>query len=395
MGQGRRPAIIIFMSISKVKLEPALAKSFREFINAVKSAEMLAARKKAFSLFTETGFPSTKQEQWRYTNTAPIASIDWSIGDFHHAAASHRSVPINLIEKFRFERNGFTALNLAFADFQFIRIPAGQKADEPLQIEFGAEENTLSAPHLIIVLEPGSKATLVESHRSASAGFVNSVVRIIIGENASLTHYRLQNDTPQAFNYGLTEVEIARGGIYDATNINIGAALSRHDIDVVFSSPGAEARVDGLYLLAGRQHHDTHSMIDHRFGHCLSRQTYKGILTDESRGVFNGIVYVREGASGTDAQQSNKNLLLSNNARVDTKPQLEIFNDDVKCSHGATVGQLEEEEIFYLRTRGLNDALARNLLTYGFAEEIIEKIGIETIRAELDAALLNRLKTEI
>ena len=148
-------------------------------------------------------------------------------------------------------------------------------------------------------------------------------------------------------------------------------------------------------MLSGSQHSDTHSVIDHTVPNCTSHQTYKGVLNDKSRGVFNGKVMVRENARGTDAQQSNKNLLLSNDARVDTKPQLEIFNDDVKCAHGATVGQLEEEELFYLLTRGLPDGLARNLLTYGFAEAIIRKIGIESIRADLDAAVLNRLNSKL
>ena len=153
--------------------------------------------------------------------------------------------------------------------------------------------------------------------------------------------------------------------------------------------------MDGLYMLNGSQHADTHSVIDHTVPNCTSSQNYKGVLNDKSRAVFNGKVFVRENAHGTDAQQSNKNLLLSNDARVDTKPQLEIFNDDVKCSHGATVGQLEDEELFYLLTRGLPETLARNLLTYGFAEEIINKIDIASIKEELDRSVLNRLNTNL
>ncbi len=192
-----------------------------------------------------------------------------------------------------------------------------------------------------------------------------------------------------------TEVTLGRGSVYNSTNINLGGAISRHDIDLKFTAEGGEAWVDGLYMLSGEQHADTHSIIDHLVPNCTSHQNYKGVLNDHSRGVFNGKVFVRENASGTDAKQSNKNLLLSNDARVDTKPQLEIFNDDVKCAHGATVGQLEEEELFYLLTRGLPEPLARNLLTYGFAEEIINKIGIESIKKELDEAVLNRLNTTL
>jgi Fe-S cluster assembly protein SufD len=175
----------------------------------------------------------------------------------------------------------------------------------------------------------------------------------------------------------------------------LGARLSRHDVSLKFNAEGGEAFVDGLYFLGGEQHHDTHSIIAHNVPNCTSHQTYKGILNDRSRGVFNGKVFVAVGASGTDGYQSNKNLLLSNDARVDTKPQLEIFNDDVKCSHGATVGQLEEEELFYLLSRGLNESLAKNLLTYGFAEEIVNKIGVESIKKQLDEAVLNRLNVSL
>jgi len=205
----------------------------------------------------------------------------------------------------------------------------------------------------------------------------------------------VQKESLETFHYGVTEVTLGRGATYNATNINLGAALSRHDIELKFTAEGSEAWVDGLYMIGGSQHSDTHSIIDHTVPHCTSHQNYKGVLNDKSRAVFNGKVFVRENANGTDAQQSNKNLLLSNEARVDTKPQLEIFNDDVKCAHGATVGQLEEEELFYLLTRGLPETLARNLLTYGFAEEIINKIGIEGIKGELDAVVLNRLNAVI
>ena len=175
----------------------------------------------------------------------------------------------------------------------------------------------------------------------------------------------------------------------------MGGKLSRHDVVVKFNAEGGEVFVDGLYFLGEDQHHDTHSVIAHNVPNCVSHQTYKGILNDKSRGVFNGKIFVALGASGTDGYQSNKNLLLSNDARIDTKPQLEIYNDDVKCAHGATVGQLEEEELFYLLSRGLNESLARNLLTYGFAEEIVNKIAIESIKKQLDEAVLNRLNANL
>lgn len=250
-------------------------------------------------------------------------------------------------------------------------------------------------PHVIFVVEAGSKAAVIENYESDSKSFTDSGFQIFLEDNASLTHYRIQKESAEALHIGTTEVTLSGGSLYNSTNINLGGGLSRHDVHIKFTAEGGEAFVDGLYMLNGKQHHDTHSTIDHALPNCISHQTYKGVLNDKSRGVFNGKVFVRENASGTDAQQSNKNLLLSNDARVDTKPQLEIFNDDVKCSHGATVGQLEDEELFYLLSRGLSQTLAKNLLTYGFAEEIINKIEIEAIKKDLDEAVLNRLDVNL
>jgi Fe-S cluster assembly protein SufD len=252
-------------------------------------------------------------------------------------------------------------------------------------------------PRVLIVAEPGSEATVIESYTSHDTGksFTNAVTEIFVDDKAHLTHFRIQKENAESFSIGTTQAVLGRGSIYDSTSINLGAALSRHDTGVKFTAEGAECYVDGLYVLNASQHVDTHSLIDHAMPHCTSHQNYKGVLSDRSHAVFNGIVIVREDARGTDAQQSNKNLLLSNDARVDTKPQLEIYNDDVKCAHGATVGQLEDEEIFYLLSRGLHPELARNLLTYGFAEEIINKIEIESIKAELDEAVLNRLEANL
>jgi Fe-S cluster assembly protein SufD len=299
------------------------------------------------------------------------------------------------LKEFNFERNGFTALNLAFANTILVRIPKETSVGEPIEFVFKAEAGTANFPHVIVVAEAGSRATIIESYESESASLTDTAIQIFVEDNANLTHYRVQKESAESHHIGTTEIILKRGSFYNSTNINLGAKLARHDISLKFTAEGGEAFVDGLYMLSGEQHSDTHSSIDHAVPNCLSHQTYKGVLNDRSRGVFNGKVFVRENASGTDARQSNKNLLLSNDARVDTKPQLEIFNDDVKCAHGATVGQLEEEELFYLLTRGLNETLARNLLTYGFAEEIVNKIEIEEIKRELDEAVLNRLRTNL
>ncbi len=381
------------MMAAQLARETNFGARFRELIANEQDADLRSLRESAFAFFEANGFPTPTLEDWKYTNVAPLAAAEWSVDDSSFAAG--QEVPQDTLRQFRSERNGFTALNLAFANIAFLRIEKDTVIAEPIEFAFEGDDATAIFPHVVVIAESGSKATIVESYCSQAKSFTNSGVQIVVEDNASLTHYRVQRESADAFQYGVTETSLGRDSRYDLTSINLGGAISRHDIDVKFTAEGGEAWVDGLYMLSGSQHSDTHSVIDHTVPNCTSHQTYKGVLNDKSRGVFNGKVMVRENAHGTDAQQSNKNLLLSNDARVDTKPQLEIFNDDVKCAHGATVGQLEEEELFYLLTRGLPDGLARNLLTYGFAEAIIRKIGIESIRADLDAAVLNRLNSKL
>lgn len=382
------------MASTTAVMETQFTEQFKEFLKGESDISLAALREKAFAVFAEIGFPTVKSEDWKYTNVAPIAKETWNVAHLSSLSA----VPAKsgeLLWDFNTSRNGFAALNLAFGEFQVITIPRETSVDTPIELKFAGNENAAIFPHILIIAESGSKATIVESYASTAKSFTNAAVQIVVEDNANLTHYRVQRDSAEAFHVGTTEVFVFGGGRYDSTNINLGGAISRHDIDLKFTAEGGEAWVDGLYMLNGSQHADTHSIIDHMVPNCTSHQTYKGVLNDKSRGVFNGKVFVRENAHGTDAKQSNKNLLLSNDARVDTKPQLEIFNDDVKCAHGATVGQLEEEELFYLLTRGLPDTLARNLLTYGFAEAIIRKVGIETIKADLDEAVLNRLNVKL
>lgn len=382
-------------------METNFTEDFKKFIESEKDSEVRKLREKAFAYFHEVGFPTPKNEDWKYTNVAPFVSEQFRVSTGgntsvnERAADATRTLLNSRVSAFDFRRNGFTALNLAFGEFRLIRIPKETSVPEPIEINFAADGGAALFPHVVVIAEAGSKATLVETYSSGAKSFTNAAVQVIVEDNASLTHYRVQRESAESFHYGVSEVSLGRDGSYDSTNINLGGRLSRHDIELKFTAEGGEAWVDGLSMLSGEQHHDTHSIIDHTVPNCTSHQTFKGVLNDKSRGVFNGKVFVRENAHGTDAQQSNKNLLLSNDARVDTKPQLEIFNDDVKCSHGATVGQLEEEELFYLLTRGLPETLARNLLTYGFAEEIINKIGIDEIKNELDKAVLNRLKTKL
>ncbi|MBA2737577.1 MAG: Fe-S cluster assembly protein SufD, partial [Pyrinomonadaceae bacterium] len=386
-------------------------------------------------------------EEWKYTNVAPIAKENFIIGgdanltrdkiapfvfdesrmsvlvfangsfdksasnlealkdarilSFSEAAADEKLAEIfklKLASLVNYEKNGFTALNTAFVgEGAFVYLPKNTKIDAPIQILYLTEENKISHPRVLIVAEAHAEATIIETFARGeeSKYLTNAVTEISLADESKIKHYRVQRESHRAFHVSTTAAEVHRGSVYDTTAITLGARLSRHDVELKFNSEGGEAFVDGLYLLGGEQHHDTHSVIKHDVPNCTSHQTYKGILNDRSRGVFNGKVFVAVGASGTDGYQSNKNLLLSNEARVDTKPQLEIFNDDVKCSHGATVGQLEEEELFYLLSRGLNEEMARNLLTYGFAEEIVNKIGVESIKNQLDEAVLNRLNANL
>lgn len=379
-----------------VATETIYAGAFRQFLEKVdQPAWLRLLRERAFAFFNETGFPSVKTEDWKYTNVAPIAKVDWKISAPQSLEPMPEGAFSELFRSFDFGRNGFTAMNFAFAEPFAVHIPKDTSVEKPIEFSFAAETDAAIFPHVMVTADVGSKATIVESYHSRSRSFTNAAVQILVEHDAHLTHYRVQKESAEAFHVGTTEVTLGRGSYYNATNINLGGAISRHDAFLKFTDEGGEAFVDGLYMLNGTQHSDTHSVIDHKVPNCTSHQTYKGVLNDKSRAVFNGKVFVRENAHGTDAQQSNKNLLLSNDARVDTKPQLEIFNDDVKCSHGATVGQLEEEELFYLLTRGLPQTLAKNLLTYGFAEEIINKIGIESIKKELDFVVLNRLNARI
>lgn len=372
--------------------ETIYKQDFQKVLEQTENADLRLLRERAFQYFAENGFPTPKDEEWKYTNVSglPISDFGLRIADL-----KTENEGVEFLRQFNFARNGFTALNLAFANVVLVSIPKETSVAEPIEFNFKADAGTANFPHVVVVAGAGSKATIIESYESDASSFTNAAIQIFVEENANLTHYRVQKESAEAFHVGTTEITLKRGSFYNSTNINLGARLSRHDVNLKFTAEGGEAFIDGLYMLNGEQHHDTHSVIDHALPNCLSHQTYKGVLNDRSRGVFNGKVFVRENATGTDAQQSNKNLLLSNDARVDTKPQLEIFNDDVKCAHGATVGQLEEEELFYLLSRGLNDTLARNLLTYGFAEEIVNKIEIESIKKELDEAVLNRLNTNL
>ena len=420
----------------------AAFRSVRELSPAAPWLELV--RGSAMDRFEQLGFPSVRDEEWKYTNLATLAKesfepvtnadqfdVDVSRFAYPEADGAHLVVvngflneelsvktglgevvatdlfsAVNdarynkVIRKYLarnagYHNSGLTALNTAFIQSGvFVYLPKNVKMEKPLQITFiSGHANSASFPRVLVVAEENSSATLIENFVAGGEEryFTNAIAEIVLKDGAHLEHYRLQRDSKKAFHVSTTSAELGRASRYDTTSINLGAQLSRHDISVVMDHEGAETSVDGLYMVDADQHTDTHSVIDHKQPHCNSHQLYKGILDGNSRAVFNGKIFVREGAQKTDAMQTNKNLLLSDKARVDTKPQLEIYADDVKCAHGAAIGQIDPEELFYLEARGIGPELGRSLLTYGFAEEVIAKIKLESIRTELDQIVLNQL----
>ena len=433
-----------------VKSENSYQEAFRSVRELSPAAPWLElVRGSAMDRFEQLGFPSIRDEEWKYTNLAtlakesfvPVTSADHlDAGDVSRFAYPETDgthlVVVNgflneelsvktglgdviatdllsavadarynkIIRKYLarnagYHNSGLSALNTAFLQSGvFVCIPKNVKLERPLQITFiNGTENSAAFPRVLVVAEENSSATLIENFVAGDEEryFTNAIAEIVLKDGAHLEHYRLQRDSKKAFHVSTTSAELGRASRYDTTSINLGAQLSRHDISVVLDHEGAETSVDGLYMVDADQHTDTHSVIDHKEPHCTSHQLYKGILDGNARAVFNGKIFVREGAQKTDAMQTNKNLLLSEKARVDTKPQLEIYADDVKCAHGAAVGQIDPEELFYLETRGIGPELGRSLLTYGFAEEVIAKIKLESIRTELDQIVLKQLHTSL
>ncbi len=409
---------------------------------------LTSLRRTAMARFDEVGFPTTRNEAWKYTDVSPIlkvpfASATGSIGKlsfagfeglrapeaegaclvfvdgvFHRelstmpgitdcivvtdlatAIAGHGDVLSRRLGSLSEPvATPFGSLNLAMASGGVVIIaPPNCSYVAPIHVVYlsgGGDEPVASHPRTLVVAGESSNLTVVETFASVNgvASLTNAVAEIHVGENAKVDHIRVQREGREAFHVGATAVEVARSGSYSSIAISIGAALARHDLTVQLADQGADCRIDGLYLTEGSQHTDSHTRIDHLVPHCTSRQLYKGVLDGESRAVFNGKVVVHHDAQKTEAHQTNRNLMLSERARVDTKPELEIFADDVVCSHGATVGALEAEEQFYLASRGLDEATARAVLTYGFAEEIVQEISVASVRRHLDEVILDRFQ---
>jgi Fe-S cluster assembly protein SufD len=404
-----------------------------------------ALRNAAIERFADSRFPTIRDEEWRFTNVQPIAqgefrtahgaaaidagrimpylvgSREWSrlvfvdgrfsreltlmngaweqatVANIADAARSGGAIESGLGCVVDAAENAFVALNTAFVhDGAYVEIPAGVTIDEPLHLLFvstGAE-GIASHPRVLIVAGRSSSASVVESYVSLGAGrtLTNAVTEVIVEENASVSHVRLQRESESAYHIATLEARQGRDSRFDSFNLVVGGALTRNNLTLRFGGEGIESWLNGLYVVGSAQHVDNHTFIDHAVPHCNSHELYKGILTGDARAVFSGKVLVREDAQKTDAKQTNRNLLLSKNARVNTKPMLEIFADDVKCTHGATVGQLDADALFYLRSRGMSPAVAKVLLTHGFAMEALDRIANDALREEMDRIVLSKLE---
>ncbi len=400
-------------------------------------------REGGIARFSDLGFPNMKQEAWRFTSVAPIAE-----GAFELAKPPARVPTLDDIRPFLLLEAGprlvfvdgffqrslstpffddvqslahvvthrqdlirqhlgqyaatqdrpFSALNTAFvSDGAFVHVPAKATIAEPIQLLFLSTggKPVVTHPRNLVVLEREARASIVETYASLSEAkapyWTNTVTEIVVGDSARVDYHRVQRESPRAYHVATTQTHQGRDSTVNLHTVAFGGALARHDIGAVMAGPGGTLILNGLYLLAGEQHADHHTTIDHAADHCESHEYFNGVLDGKSRGVFTGRIIVRPGAQKTDSKQTNNNLLLSGQAHADSQPQLEIYADDVKCTHGSTVGPLDPRALFYLCSRGIGEREARRLLTYGFATEILGRMGVAPLRAELDAIVRGRL----
>lgn len=410
-------------------------------------------REAAFARFAELGLPTTLNEEWKYTSLAPLAQVLFEaapIGELNgptpqeldrlaggppgdgairlvfidghyrpelssraatHGRAFIGSLATALVERpdlvelelarhANHQGDALVALNTAFIeDGAFISLPEGEVLRAPIQLLFVStapgegQAAIVSQPRNLIVAGAGSQATVVETYAGLfdNVYWTNAVTEVVLGEGARIEHTKVQEESARAFHLALLHVHHGRNSRFTSHSIALGAALARNEVRTLLASEGSECTLNGLYMASGKQHLENRTLIDHQSPHCTSRELYKGVLDGHSRGVFSGRVLVRLDAQKTDARQTNRNLLLSDDALVNTKPQLEIFADDVKCAHGAAVGKLDEDALFYLRSRGLGQKAARSLLTYAFASEMVNLIPLAPQRARVRELVTSRL----
>lgn len=429
---------------------PSLAPYLEEYARSASAAvpPWLAERKRSgIEVFSARGFPTLRDEDWKYTDVGAIArrrfrtadpslngigrdSVDaLRLGDLdrHEMVFVHGRRAVNLAGAMQASggldlrslresvadggaaleqhlarsadaaKNPFVALNTAlFNDGAFLSVGDGAVIEAPIHLMFlggNSREAVASYPRNLIILGRNARATVIETYSGINdAPYLTcAVTEIVLGPGATLEHYKIQQEGGQGLHVGALAVVQDRDSRLESHSISLGGALSRGDIHTRLAAPGAEASLNGLYVAGGRQHVDHHTRIDHEMPRTRSDENFRGVLDGRSRGVFNGKVVVHKDAQKSDARQSNANLLLSDDAEVDTKPELEIYADDVKCSHGATVGRLDQGMLFYLRTRAIPAATARSLLTFAFAEDVISRIRLSAIRSRLENSVSGRL----
>jgi Fe-S cluster assembly protein SufD len=375
-------------------------------------------RKAAAARFAELGFPGPREEEWRFTPLAPLTQVPFEpvsrereevsfslsarqlpagviFCDLAEAMHKHASlVEPHLARHAEWKKSPFTALNTAFfRNGGFLHVPSDTIIEVPIFLDFVAESTSQPLAwyrRCLVVMGDNSRVTLVEKYRGSSGDsyFTNAVTEIVVGKGANVDHYKLQQEGAGAFHMSTMQVQVGRAAKFSSHAITHGGHWVRNEINAVFEGEGGECTLNGLYQAGSQQLVDNHTFIDHAYPHCASHELYKSILDGHARGVFNGKIYVRQDAQKTDAKQTNQTLLLSDDATINTKPQLEIYADDVKCTHGATVGQLDAESLFYLRSRGVGLAEARSLLIYAFANDIVSRIQVPAVREELERSLL-------
>jgi Fe-S cluster assembly protein SufD len=422
------------------KLE--LGDLFEQKTQALPTGEQKDLRYKAFGCFANLPLPTTKHEEWKYTNLKSLYKLQLDFDNYAGQQVAPEALQPAMLEAgevirvvcidgiFRadlsdlsalptqvqlksitesgakiaqylnIETDFFNALNVAFLERgTYLHVPKNTVVEKPIAFYFFTTAGTPIAtqPHHVWELGDNCQVTLLEKHITLGkeANLTNQVIEISVGENAHVKHYQTQILSEQAYLINTTQVQQVRNSVYSHLHISLQGAVIRNNLNIRLDGQNIESNMYGLYMPAGKTVVDNHSIADHLHPNSVSNELYKGILDDNSTGVFNGKIYVREGATKTNAYQQNRNLLLKDTASVNTKPQLEIWNDDVKCSHGATTGSLDKNALFYLRARGVGEAEAKALLIYAFANEILEKIELASLRDYLQKAIQEKMHLEI
>ncbi|MBN1632843.1 MAG: Fe-S cluster assembly protein SufD [Ignavibacteria bacterium] len=429
------------MEKEKTNLADSIIKNYEEFIHSGSKNEISELRNEAINYFREKGFPTRKDEEWRYTNISPLINKNYVLqtggeeiknenikkylikgldanlivmvnGKYFDSLSrtdNNGNYYVNSLKKSFNERkeivlkyfskssgnleDSFTALNTAFADDGvLIHISKNTTVDKPfliLNLTGSESSEVLANTRNIIIAEPNSQATVIDLYHNFgnNYSFSNALTEVFVKENSVVKYYKIQNDNEKSHSINTVQSRIGKSAEFDTFVISWGGEILRNNLNSVLEGEGAGCIMKGIYLSDGNNLIDNHTLVDHAVPNCNSNQTYKGILGGNAFGVFNGKILVRKDAQKTNAYQSNKNVLISDTASINAKPQLEIFADDVKCSHGATTGQLNPEELFYLRSRGIEKSEARKLLLNAFLDELILEIDIEPLKIYLEKLL--------